>query len=483
MPELVKTKEPSRNTPKRDPSGNQLIPGNFEIITFALSNASDKNLDIRNLVDSFSITEELFSPVVTFTATLRDTENFFETFPLVGQERLIINIVKNDPVTGKRQGQINHTFYIKEYPNFTRTLDFPAVQLYTMVAISDFAYSGSLFTICRSVKGNTADNLIKILKDDLGIKNVKTDRGETKCKSDFEGIITIQTPLKAAEWLRSRCFDSDGSPFFLFNKLSEKETIQLYSWKYISQQPEYSKFTYRQFINHNPGTAEAYSEEITRILSMKSNLRLDRLDLAKQGAYANRLNVTDYASKAFYTRDFDSSEGKKSATGDFKSLWFKVSTPKGTSRKQLNELPTASISNLQVNTAKAEGSKGNSSTTALLDNTLFAKSFLATMNSENHEISVYGDTKLNPGVKIRLIIPKADREATTDTVDESLSGEYIITVSSHTFIEGIYINRLKLVKNILAVGKTSSGNVSSSSSGATAVEAYIQTATNRLFGN
>ena len=105
MPELVKTKEPSRNTPKRDPSGNQLIPGNFEIITFALSNASDKNLDIRNLVDSFSITEELFSPVVTFTATLRDTENFFETFPLVGQERLIINIVKNDPVTGKRQGQ------------------------------------------------------------------------------------------------------------------------------------------------------------------------------------------------------------------------------------------------------------------------------------------------------------------------------------------------------------------------------------------
>lgn len=471
MPELVKTAEPSRNTPKGDES-NVYVPGNFKIITMALANASDKNYDIRNLVDSFSITEELFSPAVTFTATIRDTVNFFETFPIVGQERLIVNIKKINPTTGESEGQINHTFYIKEYPNFVRTLDFPATQIYTLVAVSDFAYRGSLFTICRSIKGNSVDNITKILKDDLGIKTVETDSGSTKCKSDFEGIITIQTPLKAAEWLRSRSFDSDGSPFFMYNRLSSKSTVCLHSWKYLSKKDVYKEYVYRQLIKEKPGSAEAYTAETSRILSMKSNLKLDRLDLAKQGAYASRLNVTDYASKAFYNREYDSTDGKTTKE-EFKSLWYDVSTSKGKKKKKLNELPTASISGIQVNTAKTDGAKGNSVTAALLDNALYAKSFLANMNSANHEISVYGDTKLNPGVKIKLKIPKADREADTDTVDESLSGEYIISVSSHTFIEGIYINRLKLIKNVLTTGKTSAGTVTSSSEGVTQTQALI----------
>ena len=68
---------------------------------------------------------------------------------------------------------------------------------------------------------------------------------------------------------------------------------------------------------------------------------------------------------------------------------------------------------------------------------------------------------------INLTIPKAIKEPTTATIDQSLSGDYIITVSSHVFTEGIYINRLKLVKNVLATGKTSSGNITSTSQGTT----------------
>lgn len=466
----VKNK-PSRNTPKGDES-SVYIPGNFKIITMKLTDADGNNTeDIENIVDSFSITEELFSPVVTFTATIRDTNNFFEKFPIVGQERLTVNIKKIDPIDSSNDINLNHIFYVKEYPNFVRTLDFPATQIYTLVAISDFAYASNLFTICRSIKGNPVDNISKILKDDLGLTTVETDSGSTKCKSDFEGIITIQTPLTAAEWLRSRCFDSEGSPFFMYNKLSKKKTICLHSWNYFSKKSSYKDYYYRQIIKEKPGSVEAYKAETSRILSMKSNIRLDRLDLAKQGAYASRLNVTDYASKAFYTKDFNAKTGTDTSV-EFKSHYYKVSSKSGTSRKQLPELPNASITGLQINTAKVGSEKGNSTTTALLDNAMFAKSFLANMNSANHEISVYGDVRLNPGVKINLTIPQAIKLPDGDTIDKSLSGDYIITVSSHTFIEGIYINRLKLVKNIFPTGKTSSGSITSSSSGVTQSQAF-----------
>jgi hypothetical protein len=470
MAEILKAKEPGRNTPRGGVDNVDNVPGNFQVISLTLQNSKGGSAkDIRNLIDSFSITEELFSPVVTFTATIRDTERFFETFPIVGQERLVVNIKKTDDNTN-----IRHIFYVKEYPNFERTLDFPSVQIYTIVAISQFAYTSNLFTICRAIKGNVVDNIKKIFTDDLNLNNVVSESsGDTKCKSEFEGVITIQNPLKAAEWLRSRAFDADGSPFFMYSKISSKQSssIYLHSWKYISKTDIYKRYYYRQFIKGEPGSEDVYIQEMSRILTMKSNLKLDRLGLAKQGAYASRLNVTDYAAKAFYTRDYDSTatdgviSSSSNANTGWKSLYYKVSTPKGKKTKQLHELPTASISAIQINTAKTDGSKGNSTTAALLENALFAKSFLANMTEANHEISVYGDPQLNPGVKIHLTIPQNIRDATTATVDESMSGEYIITVSSHTFIDGIYINRLKLVKNTLAVGKTSSGITTSSSQG------------------
>lgn len=467
MAEILKAKELGRNTPKGGLDNESKVPGHFRIVSLKFQNSDgSKSVDIRNLVETFSITEELFSPVVTFTATIRDTERFFETFPIVGQEKLEVDIKKVDDNTN-----IKHSFYVKEYPNFVRTLDFPATQIYTLVAISQFAYTSNLFTICRAIKGNVVDNIKKIYTDDLGVSKVESEgSGDTKCKSEFEGIITIQNPLKAAEWLRSRAFDADGSPFFMYNKISsDTDTVYLHSWKYISKQEEYKRYYYRQLIKGEPGSEDVYIQEMSRIVSMKSNLKLDRLGLAKQGAYASRLNVTDYAAKAFYTRDYDSTASDSIASSGKKTDWtsnsYKVSSSKGKKSKKLHELPTASISGIQVNTAKESGSKGNSTTSALLENALFAKSFLANMTEANHEISVYGDPKLNPGVKIYLVIPQNIKQPEGDTIDESMSGEYIITVSSHVFIDGIYINRLKLVRNTLAVGKTSAGTITNSSQG------------------
>jgi len=74
----------------------------------------------------------------------------------------------------------------------------------------------------------------------------------------------------------------------------------------------------------------------------------------------------------------------------------------------------------------------------------------------NHEIEVYGDFRLNPGRKIKIEVPKSSdpteyntiiNTANTEELDLSLSGEYLVAVAVHTFKEGVYTSRLKILKD------------------------------------
>ena len=437
---------PAINTPKTGYAGDNSgvkTPGAFKVVNMVMINSKGKTKDLKalNLVDSFTITTELFSPVVTFTATIRDNENFIDTFDICGQEIIEVEI---DPVNiGKA---IIQTFYVKEYVNYTKTLDFPNTQIYSLVAISEFAYRSSLMNICRPVdkEKTVAQNIETIFIDDLSLKEFAVD-GDVSTK--FEGIINIQRPLKAAEWLRSRCFEEDGSPFFLYSDVTQQGKVYLSSWKSLNNAPVLYKkpknsFRYRQQSEKTPGTAEHTREERSRILSMSSNIKFDRLASANAGAYASRLNVTDYASKAYYTLDF-----KTKATKDWTPQKYKIKNREGVEEtKPMHEISSANIASIQINTAINPDGKGNSVTAALYPNISKGNAFIARLNEINHEIVVYGDSALNPGVKIDLEVPKALRDRTEYVEDPVVSGTFMITVAAHVFSNGIYTNKLKLVR-------------------------------------
>jgi len=78
------------------------------------------------------------------------------------------------------------------------------------------------------------------------------------------------------------------------------------------------------------------------------------------------------------------------------------------------------------------------------------------MQSMNHEIQVYGDFRLNPGKKIKIEIPKSSNAkiyneeikfGNKEELDLSLSGTYIVTIAVHSFKDGLYTSRLKIIKD------------------------------------
>jgi len=449
-----------RNTPKGAINLNeyQKVPGTYFVQQMLIQNQKGVVVDLRPLVTSFSLTEELFSPVVMFNARIRDDINFFEDFAISGQE--IIHLILNKPneFGGAKPDLIDIKFLVKEYPNYIKTPQ-SSVQEYDLLAISDFAYLSLLKRISRSVKGNVVDNIVKIFEKDLNVKNTIVTQ---PCTASFDGVLVIQSPLKAIEWLRQKAYDAEDSPFFVFPRLSSPNII-ITSLANLFRQKEYKEYNYRPHANGTvPNTQQAYDESTRKIINIRSNIKLDKLKQANDGAFASKTVVTDYAKKSFFSiifnRDKDEQLKKNKLLED--SFWGKtlnfITNGITSAPEQLTNISDASRTTISTNSISNSSGNPNSST-LLSDNLGRIKSYLSNMDLLNHQIEVYGDFNLNPGRKIKINVPKScnleeyKKKINTaldddDDVDKSLSGTYLVSVSVHTFSDGVYKTSAKIMK-------------------------------------
>lgn len=441
----------NKNTPKGiGADGVAEVPSAYLVRKLECVNQNGATIDISALVQSFTITEELFSPIVVMNLRIRDNINFFEDFSLNGQEQ--INVQLDHLPKGKEARRISLTFAVKEYPNYQKTASEPNIQEYNIVAVSPFGYESMLTRISRSVKGNPLDGITKIFNTDL---SVPTKINGT-CVSVFDGIITIQSPLKAVEWLRSKSFDVSGSPFFIYSNISAKNVlISSLSDIWSSSNKSIRTYHYRQFLASDAQSPEAYEENATRILGMQSNIKLDKLSQATRGGFASKTSLTDVATKTFSETVFNYSNDEvvKKNRVSLKEVFSPNKTFSfGTSpKKSLGDLADASISNVSTNSSANYGGNPNSSSGPVQDNISRAKSYYANLDAVSHQIQVYGDFNLNPGKRITIKIPKsidASQDNTRDQpLDLSMSGDYIVGVVAHSFSGGIYTAKAKIIKD------------------------------------
>lgn len=445
---------PYRNTPRGiGADGTPDVPSTYEVVKLDCISQSGAVFDISPIVVSMTITEELYSPIIVLNLRIRDNINFFEDFAINGQERIEVKL-KRFRSKGEST-EIDLSFNVKEYPNFQKTAAEPNIQEYNVIAVSEFAYKSMLSRISRSVKGNPIDNISKIFVDDLGVQtNVKG-----VCVSTFDGIVTIQSPLKAVEWLRTKAFDYASAPFFVYSCISSPN-IQIASLSDLWAGPVFRTFQYRQHIANVPGTENFFNENAIRVLDMNSSMKLDKLRQATNGGFANKTTVTDYATKTFTEIVFDYSNDdavkflSPNKTPAFSAASLFDFGAKKSSSFSLNNLGDASITNLSTNSSA--NYKGNSNASGVIETNISrAKSYYANLEGVSHNIQVYGDFDLNPGTHIKIEIPKAVNVDSYDIrmggspgeLDKSLSGDYLVAVAAHSFKDGLYSCKIKIIKD------------------------------------
>jgi hypothetical protein len=480
---------PNANTSRNlDADGKPLYPSIYEFKEFIMINKTGNEKDITHLVTSFVIAEEIYSPVLTGKIRIRDNENFFEDFGLDGQEIVKVKIEYLDSIEENNFKSLTYQFVVKDYPLFEKTTESINVQEYDINLISPWAYLSRLQQMSRSVEGNPVYAIKEIFNTYLAYPKFDYSEGDPNstvgseprnpCETNnLKAVITQRTPLQAVEYLKSLCYDKDRSPFFIYTTL-ENQAIIARSWVDIiseSSNPLYKpaefedSYAIRPFSAEKAGTPESLKELRSKIISLSSNIKLDKLSQAVNGGYGSVTEVIDLKersytedralpeTKSIYEPRLDSralQSGRANRRGDFsqgdfdfsylENLDFINETPKILDNITDDPRVSQSVYYLPIQPYPQEFV---SPADIKLDALPYVKKYFANMEAAVHEIGVYGDPKLSAATKIKIKIPKAvDTNQDEAGIDESLSGVYIIAVSIHTFENGVYTNRLKIIK-------------------------------------
>lgn len=475
---------PNANTSRNlDADGKPLYPSIYEFKEFIMINKTGNEKDITHLVTSFVIAEEIYSPVLTGKIRIRDNDNFFEDFGLDGQEIVKVKIEYLDSIEDAKNNfkSLTYQFVVKDYPLLEKTKESINVQEYEINLISPWAYLSRLQQMSRSVEGNPVYAIKEIFNTYLAYPKFDYNEGDrvgseprNPCITDnLKAVITQRTPLQAVEYLKSLCYDKDRSPFFIYTTLENKAIIAR-SWVDIiseSSNPLYKpapfedSYVIRPFSAEKAGTPESLEELRSKIISLSSNIKLDKLSQAVNGGYGSVIEVIDLKERSYTedralpeTKSINDSRalqsGRANRRGDFSQGDFDFSYLENLDLNGIPKILDNIIDDPRVSQSvyyrpiQPYGEEFISPADIKLDALPYVKKYFANMEAAVHEIGVYGDPKLSAATKIKIKIPKAvDTNQDEAGIDESLSGVYIIAVSIHTFENGVYTNRLKIIKD------------------------------------
>jgi hypothetical protein len=474
--------EYTKNSPKvLNADGKPLVPGTYEIIKITLKRADlTSELDITRLITDISFTEELFSPVMVAKLTVSDTADdknkIFKTKAEYFQGHEVIEIslrfidIEDDKTIKFQLG-------VRDYSEFELDNEGLYTGTFVITAIDNFAILSRLQQISFGVgqphddskRGKTTIDHIKLifskyLKLDDNAFDYDASYQQTSCSKRIRGIIPYTTPLQAIEWLRTKSYDNDKSPFFIysiFNNLNDKpiRKIMARSWNWLINDKvniPIRKFVKKYNDEEYSDDRARYEVERKRLLEFTTNSTKNELSKFLQGEYDTIVKTIDYAASAFdYNDSSNAVPALKQTLEATTNIDQYIKRFNANERLKNNYLKTLNLSRENIElSAPAIISHKPLPLYDNIDNTLSdltdssqvrnwhsraTRFFSAKVDNEQSEIVVYGDINLNPGKILEIIVDKDEEKS-------SRNGYYIIIASVHSFMDGRYINRLRLVQ-------------------------------------
>jgi len=440
-------------------SSRSVTPGSYKIKSIKLFTHTGDDFLIQNVVTKLIITESIYSNTLMCKLSVRDTTNMIENLPLIGQERIEIQL-EHKPLSSKTQiAKIELEFYVTEYPLYGRSNE-KHIQSFSFSGISKHAYISRFKKISRAVDGLTSDGISNIVSSDLGSSSFVMNNPPI---SKFKGTINTQTPLDAIEWLRKKTYDDNKAPYYFFQTLNGD--VNLSSHTELVEQPVYYNYYSTRGFNHVPNTEEDYLERKQRILEITSDLRLGKIFQAIDGAYASENFYLDVGTKTFTSTEFSYSgktiEGEKNTPPEpparvgldpVNSLGRKSSISSNflIDNAPINENYQSHHEYVSTN-AFAFGDTEKNYNEMKKESGGITKAYVENLESITHDLKLFGDYELNAGKVIDINLPRATEPDIQGGIDKHLSGKYLITSSIHTFENGEYFTQVKVKRDSFTI--------------------------------
>jgi len=392
----------------------------IELASIVTSKGLTQN--ITNQVMAIEIYEDLYSPFMSGVLNIKESLDYINLFPFIGEEYLTLKI--HTPTFPIEQ-HIDQQFYIYKISN--REIVGHKSMVYQLHFISKEAlvdvnkhisksYSGNISDIAQDICSNKTDGL-----ESDKVLTIEKTANKTKFVSNF------WSPVKCLNYSAGTAVNPQGSSNYLF--FESRKGLNFVSLDSLYSQSITQEFVYDNFsrdIMADGRSLTNVEEDYKRIMEIRVPTVFDYFERIRSGMFASKMISHDITTKKYVAKNFE-------MLSDFSN------------NVHLNEFPSASTSNIKTQAAllinyqkqyNLFNSYGDVTNAATLQKRL---SQLQQAEATKLEIMVLGRTDYTVGMKVKLnlnkIQPLLKADLPQDSRDNILSGNYIISAVSH------YINR------------------------------------------
>lgn len=392
--------------------------------------------DIAAQVLAITVYEDIFSPFISGSLTVRESFDLVNLFPFVGEEMVEIQIVT--PTLDEKQN-ISGKFYI--YKMTDRVLLGDKMVAYVLHFISPEAIIDLNKKISKVYSGKPEDIIKSLLTDKVnGLQTEKPIFVEPTDKQ-FKFISNFWSPSKCINFVTDAAVNKNDAPNYVFFE-------NRYGFYFISLDSLYANGLYQSFTKDgytrdslpNGGDARNVAEDFRRIEEVSIPVGYDYMDRIRGGMFSSKLLSYDLNRKIYNAKNY--------------SIRDKY--------EKLNHLnPNKMIGNnaiFRANSLILNYPRDNANFSGFGDatNYRYAQERISLMKlaeASKIEITVPGRSDYTVGQKVSVTLnkiqPVSEKDDDQDLVDKMFSGFYIISAINHYVSRDRHECHMELIKDSL----------------------------------
>ena len=390
--------------------------------------------NITNQVISIEVFEDLFSPFITGSIVVKDSFDFVNLLPFIGEE--LVNIKIYTP-SFEQKDYIQQQFYI--YKISDRIISGDRKVFYRLHFISKEAVADVNKNVSKAYEGKVSDIARTIIKDKYhGLESNKPIVIEdTANKTKF--ISNYWTPVKSLNYLANAGVTQTGGANYLF--FENRRGLNFVSLEYLYNQPPIIEFVYDNYardIEADGRSTINLNEDYKRILELDVPVVNNYLDRASSGMLASKIITFDPFTKKYFSKNYDIAD-------DYQQTYHLNPHAPFTKNniRQSNSRIVRIPKQYSTFNGYADVSTASSAQRRI--------SQLSQAESTKINITVLGRTDYTVGMKVKVelhkIQPIQKEELPQDVLDEILSGFYIVSAINHSINRDKHECSMELIKD------------------------------------
>ena len=406
--------------------------GDVQIREVQLNSLNGTAANVTNQVSMIEIYEDMFSPFTTMTIVLRESVDYINIFPFVGEEFVDIDIVTpslNVPIKGR--------FYVYKITDREYTKEREVVYALKCIS-SDFLVDANK-KISKTYDGKVNELAFSIIgKNGLATTkkiNIEPTSNSTKFVANF------WSPVKCLNHLCENALSVNYSPSYLFYENRDGLNFRSIN-EILKSQPSHKfvKDNYTRTTLASGASTKDPQEDFKRILDISVPVLTDYMNDIQSGRIKSRLVTHDITTKKYTVKDYSIKKDPKPDT---------LLNP----NPAYSKYTIANAQSAQMLMPKYYGNFNNYGDTTSFKFQQKRISFFQNLSKYKVNLQVYGRTDYTVGRIIDLYLPKATQitKDDQDPRDKILSGKYLISAISHTITRENHTCNMEIVKNSVLV--------------------------------